>query len=522
MAKLFRTYRNFNRGLNDTLAQDVLSEQEFARAQNITLTSRGGYYKRDGCLPIINSGVLPNKPVGTLIRYAAEDVSQRLCVCNKTLYRIDDEDKVTSLKTGLAFDRVDFQFFSNSSLYFLDGTDYMVYNGTSVSSVTPAAGTSLTHIKRCTMLEQRGQRMFAAGDKENPNFIYYSEIGEPNNFPAANSIKAVSDDGDVIKALVELDDKLIAFKDKNVYAWSGWDPTSDVSFDRLPIHGGTKSPGSVVRVDNMIIFLAHDAILGLTVGSNGYLTTVNLSVNIENTLLSLVNKENIVATYYRGNYLLSCCDELDLGYNNLIIRGYTSFPYSTLEDKSGETKTIPWTTIRGWRVESWLRDLDEQLYFGTPDGLIMNAFQGKHDNGSPIVVDVIHRFNLADSFRIKKLKSLFLLVSQAGHRLFNARIRLTYLMYEAEADIYDLDLNEVMIWGITYWGGHGGKWGTYVDILKKEIRINKTCDRLQVQLTQNEVNPSNENDIRIYGFGMVFRTKRPKGERSGITHGTDN
>ena len=134
-----------------------------------------------------------------------------------------------------------------------------------------------------------------------------------------------------------------------------------MSFDKLPIHGGTKSPGSVVRVDNMIIFLAHDAILGLTVGSNGYLTIVNLSVNIENTLLSLVNKENIVATYYRGNYLLSCCDDPDLGYNNLIIRGYTSFPYSTLEDKSGETKTIRWTTIRGWHVESWLRDLNEHL-----------------------------------------------------------------------------------------------------------------------------------------------------------------
>jgi hypothetical protein len=92
-------------------------------------------------------------------------------------------------------------------------------------------------------------------------------------------------------------------------------------------------------------------------------------------------------------------------------------------------------------------------------------------------------------------------------------------MYEADTETYDLDLNETMIWGVSDWGA---KWGTFVDILKKEIRINKPCDRLQLQLTQNEVNPSDENDIILYGFGIVFRIKKPKGDRGGITDGTIN
>jgi hypothetical protein len=516
MAKLFKVYRNFNKGLNDSIAEDVLYEQELAKAQNITLTSRGGYYKRDGCKKSINLEVLPSSHVSTQIRYATESVSQRLCVCNNTLYKIDSESSITSLKTGLAMNKIDFQFFSNSNLYFLDGTDYMVYDGTSVSSVTPAADTSLAHIKRCTIIEQRGQRLFCSGDPQNPNYIYYSEIGEPNNFPAANTIKAVSDDGDHINALIELNDKMIAFKEFNIYVWSGWDPTSDVTFDRLPIHTGTKSPKSLVRVDNMIIFLSQDSIIGLSMADNGYISVLNLGMNLENTIASLKNKEIAEAVYYQGSYLLACCDNENLDYNNIVLRGYTNFSYSTSSDKSGETKTIPWTTITGWRVSSWFHDLDGKLYYGNT-GMIYEAFVNKNDDGQPIIVDVIHRFNLADSFRSKKIKSLIMLVSQVGHRLFNVRVYLTYLTYGSATDIYDVNLNDVMIWGVTPWGT---EWGSYADILKKEIRLNKDCDRFELRLTQNEVNASTENDIMIYGFGIQFRMKRPKGQKSGISVGT--
>jgi hypothetical protein len=46
MPKLFKTYRNFNRGYNDTTSEDILLEQELAKAENVVLSIRGGYSKR--------------------------------------------------------------------------------------------------------------------------------------------------------------------------------------------------------------------------------------------------------------------------------------------------------------------------------------------------------------------------------------------------------------------------------------------------------------------------------------------
>lgn len=520
MPKLFKTYKNFNKGLNDSIAQDILEESELVKAQNITLTTKGGYYKREGCNTLYEIGSnSTSEPVTAIVRYVTESVDEILAVRNKTLYKYIEDNNPEVLKADLNVFHPSFQFFTNGSLYFVDGDDYYVYNGTSVTSVVAADGTDLTHIKRCTVIKQRGQRMFATGDSENPNSLYFSEIGEPNNFPASNVINAISDDGDSLTTIEELGNYLIAFKDENVYAWSGWNPTSDVSFDKLPVSTGTKYPRSVVKADNMLIFLSQDnSIVGLSINDSGGITVSNLSVSIENTLKSLVNKDKIQATYYNGEYLLACCDDLTL-MNNLVLRGYVKFSYSTYSDKSGETKTIPWTTIRGWQADCWYKDdIDNKLYFGSKNGYIEETFVGKSDYGNtPIVLDVIHRFNLTDSFRVKKIKSLFLLVSQAGNRLFNARLKLKYMMYEADIEIYDLDLNETMIWGVSNWGA---QWGTYVDILKKEIRLNKTCDRLQVEITQNEVNASNENDLILYGFGVTFRIKKPKGEKEGITIGT--
>ena len=73
---------------------------------------------------------------------------------------------------------ISWEFFTNSKLYILDGTEYWVFDGTTCAAVTAAAGAdkemyeAYAEVKECLLWVT----------PLHPNYLYFSEIGDPANF----------------------------------------------------------------------------------------------------------------------------------------------------------------------------------------------------------------------------------------------------------------------------------------------------------------------------------------------------
>lgn len=497
MSKRVLTFVNFNKGRNDSASSDTLLPEELKEAVNVELQKRGGYSKRGGTAKAIAS------PVGTgevkrLIKYLATN----LATIGTNLVKWDG----TVIKSGLNSGYIGHQFFTNSKLYFLDGTKYWVYDGTTVAEVTAASGADLTAIKRCNTLIQRGQRMFAIGDPQNPNYLYFSEPGEPNNFKAASIVKAVSNDDDGIVGLYLFHESLLAFKKRRVYAWSGWDPTTDVRFDELDADWGTSAPLSVVKADNYLLYLGDDAIMALYGNDAGNINSMRVSPGITEILKGLTNKDKAVGIYHKGRYYLSCCDD-GTGINNLVLVGYVDMIYQSPSEYNNSI-TMPFTVFRGWSVASWYIDGEDDLYFGGYNGYVYKALTGLSDDGQPIEVKVTHRLNLGDSFRIKKLKSILLLGKQFEAQETNIKV---YLTMSNKTISFDVRFNDGGIWDVSDWDD--ALWD-YVDVVIKDLQIGNKCSRVEVTIEHN----TNDEPLTIYGFAAVYKPKKAKGVKFGVTN----
>jgi hypothetical protein len=498
LSKQLATYTNFNKGRNDSVSSDVLLQEELKEAINIKLSRRGGYSQREGCIKAFTTA-LDAGEVKRILKYG----SFNLATVGTKLVKWDG----TSVKTGLNSGYIGFQFFTNSKLYFVDGTKYWLYDGATVTEVVAKAGADLTPIKRCTTLLQRGQRMFAMGDPQFPNYLYFSEPGEPNNFLAASIVKAISDDDEGLVGLSLFHESVIAFKRRKVYAWSGWDPSTDVRFDELDADWGTISPQSIVKAENFLLYLGDDAIMALYGNDAGNIGSMKVSPGITELLKIATNKEKAVAVYYKGKYYLAICTD-GTGQNNLVLVGHVNMAYQAGDDQSGSSLVIPFTVNTGWKVSQWFIDNNDDLFFGSYNGFIYKAFEGKNDAGVAISSKVVHRLNLGDSFRIKKLKSVLLLARQFDLETTNIKVSLTMSNKTISMDVR---INDGGIWDVSDWDD--SLWD-FTDIVVKDLQVGNKCSRLEVTIEHDAL----DEPMTIYGFAALYKPKKAKGVKIGVTN----
>lgn len=578
MPKRLKPYSNFNKGMNDSVSTDSLFPEELKEAYNVDLMLRGGYDQRWGCSPALNAPLsvypisrmidYPGKPLvvnnkilmdweGNVIKSGlnSNEIGWEFFT-NKNLYFVDGVNyyffgkdmmgkaqaggnTTITLQSGSSATN---DFFNNMTITILDGTGVgqskaiTDYDGTTkiatisntwsinpdatsiykissttpfVHEVLPADGADLTAIKRCTMLLQRGQRMFATGDPISPNTLYYSELGEPNNFLLTSSVNAITDDTDTINSMALFSSAVVALKKRHLYAWTGWDPTTDVEFPEIDVHSGTSAPLSVCKAADYLVYLGDDAVIALVGLDTGKISSMRVSPGITDTLKELTNRDKAVGVYYKGSYYLACCND-GTGINNLVLKGHVSMEYPAYEKEAGYEKIFPWTIYTGWNVGQWFIDENEDLYFGSSsDGMIYRAFDGINDDTTPVYMKVTHRVNLGDSYRIKKLKQLFLLLKQYDSTKTNLNVYLT-MGYQRKA-LQVIEVSEGMIWDESNWNEL--LWG-WVDMVKKEIKLGKKIDRLEITIEHNALNER----ATVYGFAANYKPKKPKGVKIGVNN----
>lgn len=495
MPKILRAYYDFRGGLNTDAAIDNLADNELEQADNIVLLERGGIVKRKGSRRI--NATSYNKPVEQLIEWPRDDGRvQLLAIVGNQLCEVDDEDGSITPVCTVASRRIGY-FFLQDRMYFVDGSEFRVYDGSTVESPY----TNLEHIHRCKYVirHPNSHRIFAAGDSENISALYYSEPGDPGEWKPTSVLFPVTGEGPIL-GLAIFGDALLAFYRRSIWAWRGIDPDEDATWFRLPTGVGTSSDKSIALTPGTLTFLSDDgiycispAILGFNVAlqpTEGLV--LNLAKNkVQNLIRSIEKPEEAVGVYdpHRGRYLLA----------------YTE------PDAERNTKIL----VYDWSIHAFTvyTNLQVNDFLARPDGTLLAATHGHilqlevgdSDDGNPIPMVVkTKQYNLDAPFHKKRIFRIYMSFRQPEQDTSIVTLRL-YVDGTLENEIVNSHVYENFVWGKSNWGAI---WG-FRDQVTTRSRISAGGHRVQVEF----VNLQADVPTTIYGLAFEHRPVRAKGER---------
>lgn len=493
MARELRVYRDFSGGLTEA-APDIMLDNELVEAKNAVPDERGAVSKCKGTVRV-NSTAFDSNPVELLIEFGKSDGTIIPLAFSGTTVRKWDG---TVLKSDLPGIPTDWDIY-NDVLYWLDGTNFWQYDGTTIQEVPMYSSgdpTTWDIIKTCNFIEQRGQRHFFA--KKNKNELYYSEIGNINYIQATNVIKAITDDADFITGLKEYAGALLVFKRNAIFGWFGYDPTTDVQFQRIMVHKGAVSNRTIERVENYLFYMADDGVYALYSLYPTMISSVNITDNrISKVIRNAINKDKACAVYYESSYRLSISTEGTS--NNLEYRFYPK-----LVDDDTNKRGV-WFGEFTHPVACYLVRSDGKLYSGSPtDGLIFKHESGYNYDSQPIHFKVTTKpFDLAQRMVVdSKVKKLF--VASRQYVVESSTIDVTAKIDYGTIEKSGISLDESLVYGEGVWGD--AIWG-WVDFVTKEIKLSGKGKRVQVTIENNTL----DQPVTIYGVAFQYKPRKADG-----------
>ncbi len=271
-----------------------------------------------------------------------------------------------------------------------------------------------------------------------PSRLFWSALGTPTTFDAADYADINPGDSDEIMGLGKLQDELFVFKRNTVWSVTGWTGTT---FDATTIATqntnarimgyGCVAPESIVSVGNDLYFMSFLGSLPVirSIRKTQYATTLGggiISKEIEATMKD-INKaylDKTVATF-DGRYVYFSVPTGSSTVNNYILSldtwstrtvgGSTVYAWSTMKGKNASHFAV--STLSGSAIP----------YF-TDSGTVGHVFKFDSslysDDGSAVVMDVRTRDFMLDPTRESKWKYLYIKFDSgsAGTCDINARI----------------------------------------------------------------------------------------------------
>lgn len=157
----------------------------------------------------------------------------------------------------------------------------------------------------CKYMCVKENRLIFAGNPDNPDYVYYSEILEPEVVKSTSLVKITTEGDDVITGIVNFQDNVIVFKKNSIWALLG----SPSSWVKRNLHSslGCAAPGSIQVTENKIIFLG--TYKGRVEGVFSYDGAVfrresdNIPDQIDDINTSYF--DNICSSYYDKKYKIS-------------------------------------------------------------------------------------------------------------------------------------------------------------------------------------------------------------------------
>src|SRR3990167_10923659 len=133
------------------------------------------------------------------------------------------------------------------------------------------------------MVAYHKRMAFAAGSDSNPSILYFSDIGDIENWTTglSGNVGIETNDGTSIIAIIPGFDALYIFKDKSIWRLTGDDKDTFVLQRMIP-DVGTLSPNAIGQIGNEMLFMSehgdfyiYDGGIGLRIIS----TKINPDIN---------------------------------------------------------------------------------------------------------------------------------------------------------------------------------------------------------------------------------------------------
>lgn len=463
---------DFSGGLNDTMADISIKDNEATDIQNLVFTTGGNIKTRDGY-------ALISGPVGTDVTCTAGTFYKKTSG-SKYLVSLWQDDKIRKMdyETGggpdgtwdditgsLSFDvsknNLGSFVIAEDKLIIEDGlndTSPYVWTGSGSATLLNSSG----YVPNLSMLAFHNNMCFGAGNDTYPSTLYFTDIGDVTDWSGglSGNVSVETDDGSIIRAIEPGFDALYIWKDHSLWRLSGYDKDT-FTLQRMISDMGTLCRQSVGKIGSNFIFQSDKGNIILYDGAVGI---QNISSKIKGTIDELAFDR----LYYYPGLIFD-----DDYYIAVTSAGGSENDEVLLFD----TFHLAWTKFDGMDINAmWVAEDDDgkdMLVFGDYDGNTFQYPSGTDDNGVAISDYWISKqFRFPQLSPEKYLKLMKIFANQKGDWDINVETRSDYqstgkvetVNLSGESSLYG-----VAIYGIDRYGGQNLIIGRIEPYLGKEF-----------------------------------------------------
>src|SRR3990167_7086224 len=248
----FEFFKNTG-GWNNVFSTTAIADNESPDLQNVTLTTYGSFRTRDG-YDNINTSSLGASVIATGLTYYTPSSGSEFLV------GIFDDDKIYKMDYSGGPDgtwdditgALSFAVDQNNLASFAVGEDTLIvedgfnttapYTWTGSGNATALGGSP----PNATMVAYHKRMAFAAGNNSNPSTLYFSDVGNIDDWTTglSGNVSVETNDGSVIRAIKPGFDALYISKDNSIWRLSG-DDKDNFALQRMISDIGTLSNSSV-------------------------------------------------------------------------------------------------------------------------------------------------------------------------------------------------------------------------------------------------------------------------------------
>lgn len=362
------------------------------------------------------------------------------------------------------------------------------------------------------------QDRLIVNDPNNPNYVWYSNLGTPYTFASTNFIKVGDNTSDLVRGFGVYENSLYVYCDNSI--WLIYMPDTTASgWIKMPVktHHGSKSPFCVLNYNNKQLFPAQQnakfagfaAVSGKSVAPSATLLTAQSiqsdlqSDRVEPDMFSVIESkiQNISGIVFKNKAWISMTYGSGSTTNNRVY----IFDFSI--DRLNKQQEASWVPFTGLNVAQFTIYAGN-LYFqsSTATGFVYKAEAGVYaDDGSAInsyfwtkeFGGDLGEFNFEKDFRYAKI-----LNDNSGDFFMDFGYRVNSDKGSGNTKQVDLDPGG-SLWGTMMWGRD--MWGGGTDQSENRVYLDGVRGE-RIQFKFSNQNKANQN-FKVHGLSFIYNVK---------------
>lgn len=373
-----------------------------------------------------------------------------------------------------------------------------------------------------------GEGRLFCNDASNPNYLWYSNAGNPYTFASTSFFRVGDNTSDLIKGLDYYDKAIIIRCERTIWALYLVDGTPGNWIGPFQINSsyGSKSPFGSALYNNKLLFPAmyNQQFVGFAALSGNVLDTSRTMLTVSSAGSDLKSDriepdmfnvqsafvQNISTTIYKKKAWIAVTYGTGATTNNRVYQ--MDFSMSTIK-KDQEITWCPFTFSGSGPNPAQFTVYNGSLYFGSADatGFVFKCESGSYNDNGAAINSYIWTKEYScesddpegsDTALVKDFRYANLLVDTSGNYYMNFTYKLdsdagqgtTSQIYLAPGG----SLWGTMVWGRDVWGGGANQ------IESRVFLSNARGRRIQFKFSnQNVVNQK----FKVHGWNMLYNIK---------------